>query len=165
MVFSNKLVLILTGGLFTLPVVASADDLTAGRYEVDGYVTKSTCAAPLAQGAAVSSWAYYPGANTKGLQIAAPSTSGSGGAGDASTNICFATAAIPAAGLNGASLTLNCYNNTDAGPGTLQSQRTSTFKAGDSHSTSVWQVSTTSNVIVNKKTVCNFTSDTTWTLE
>ena len=156
-----------TAGALLLSGAAMAADLPKGKYEIDGFITSSNCVAALAKGAAVDNWINYPGAGATGLILASPSTSATGGAGDASTSTCKATTAVPAGGLNGASLTLNCYADTDSGAGTtIKSKfKPATFKVGASHSSSVWQVSMTGTVVVGTTTACSFTSDTTWTLQ
>jgi hypothetical protein len=164
---STKLALAAVGALLALSGAATAADLAKGIYEIDGYITASNCGPGVPKGGAIDQWAYYPGASTAGFLIATPTTSPSGGAGDASTTTCQATTAIPSTGLAGAALTLNCFPNTDAGAGTTVSSqlRGAKFSVGASHSPSVWQVSLTSNVYVGGKLVCSYTTDSTWTQE
>jgi hypothetical protein len=149
----------------TLAGTAGAADLAKGYYEIDGYVTQSSCGSILPAGSAVDTWSHYPGATFKGMQFATSASSPSGGAGDATTTLCSTGTAIPSGGLNGATLTFNCYHDTDAGDGTLASQEKSTFTVGGSHDPSVWQVSINTTLIVNRKTVCTYTTDGTWTAE
>jgi hypothetical protein len=153
------------GALLALAGAASAADLAKGYYEIDGYVTQSSCGSILPQGSAVDTWSRYPGATVKGMQQASSATSPPGGAGDATTTVCVTGTAIPSTGLNGATLLFNCFHDTDAGDGALASQEKSTFTVGASHDPSVWQVSVNTTLIVNRKTVCTYTTDGTWTAE
>jgi hypothetical protein len=165
----HQLALSATAAVLAISGAASAADLFKGPYEINGYITQSTCGSlspSLQTGTATHAWAYYPGAGKTGFQLATPATSPTGGAGDAATQVCTTIFAVPAAGLNGAGITFSCYNDTVKGKASsAEAQLQSTFKDGASHSTSVWQVTTTSNLIVGGVTACNFTSDATWTLE
>jgi hypothetical protein len=149
--------------------IASAADMLTGYQESDGYVTQSTCGSlspSLAVGSPTDSWARYPGASKTGFTLASPGTTSSTSAGGANTNVCVATAAVPSTGLNGASLTFNCYTDTTSGPGSSPTaQLKSTFKMGASHSAQVKQVTTTSSLVINGVTACSFTADSTWTAE
>jgi hypothetical protein len=153
--------------LIALAGTASAAGLAKGYYEIDGYITQSTCGtiANLKVGTEEDQWSLFPGASAKGMQLAIPDTSSSGGAGDATSTVCLATTAIPAGGLGGATLTFDCYNDTDAGEKTLAAQLKTSFKVGASHDASVWQVSAANTLIVSGKTECTYTTDATWTVE
>jgi hypothetical protein len=148
---------------------ASAADMIKGYQDSHGYITQSTCgnlSASLKVGSPVGSWAFYPGAGKTGFVLATPATVSTGKAGSAETQVCTTAAAVPATGLNGASITFNCYADTVSGPGSSpQAQLQSKFTMGASHSADIKQVTTTANLIVNGVNLCNFTSDATWELE
>lgn len=169
MIILNKLALSAAAIVTLASTSAFAADLAKGPWEIDGYITASSCgslSSQLAKGAATDSSVEYPGASATGMVLATPSTTSSGSAGSAATNTCVATAAVPSTGLNGATLTFNCYNDTVSGPASsAQAQIKTTFKVGASHNANIKQVTSNSSLIIGGSTVCTFTSDGTWAHE
>lgn len=155
--------------LMTAATAASAADVLIGRSVENGYVTASTCgklSASLAKGTATLSYLYYPGASKTGMALVSPQTPANGAAKSASTNVCIAAGAVPAAGLNGASLTFNCYNDTASGPAAkAEAQLKSKFAVAASHLPGFKQVTVTSSLVVNGTAVCTFTSDGTYSAQ
>ena len=168
MKFSYKLGLIFSASLLSTAPAVLAADITVGNYSVMGFTTASTCGSltsSLAKGTATTATVVYPGAGKAGMVLANPATAANGKAGSGATNVCVATGKIPAAGLNGATLTFNCYDDTESGPASsAQAQLKSKFKVGASHSAAIKQVSVTSTVYVGSVAACSFTTDGTYAL-
>jgi hypothetical protein len=150
---------------------ASAADLLKGPYISFSYVTQSTCGSlspALATGSTSVSAIEYPGAGAAGMVLGSPSTTKTSKPGSASTSVCVATTNVPSGGLNGATLTYNCYGDTDSGPAAKPVAKIkSSFKVGNSHSPNLDQVTVTSSLFLgtNPAPICGFTSDGTWSLE
>jgi hypothetical protein len=167
---SYKLGLTLCTTLLAVSAAASAADIPTGTYAVSGFTTSATgseCSlAGLKKGAASDSSVIYPGAGQTKMILASPFTASTGAKGSAATNVCVAVGKVPAAGLDGASMTFNCYDDTVKGPASsAQAQLKSTFNVGASHSASVKQVTVTSKVIVGGTTFCTFSNDGTYVLQ
>jgi hypothetical protein len=100
--------------------------------------------------------------------LASPATSSTGKPGSATTTACVAKTATPSSGLNGATISFACYEDTDSGPtkspfGTIKEQ----FKIAASHVPTVEQVTTTSTLYLSTSPTptCSFTTDGTAVLE
>ena len=142
---------------------ASAADILAGNYSVTGFTTSSTCtiAGTPQKGAASNSVVIYPGAGKAGMVLANPATTKSTGAGDGATQVCVAAGKVPAAGLNGATIKFNCYNDTEAGEAkTALAKITAKFKVGPSHSSQIATVEVSSSI--TSPITCKFTSEGTY---
>jgi hypothetical protein len=154
----------------SLSAVASAADLVKGTYDVNAYVTSATgtlCAtANLKKGTAQVSSVIFPGNGQLKMILASPYTQPTGKAGSAATNVCVAAGKVPTTGLDGASMVFNCFNDTVAGPAkTAQAQLKAKFHLGASHSPSIYQVTVSSQILVNGANICTFTTDGTYTLQ
>jgi hypothetical protein len=149
---------------------ASAADLGKGPNAINGIVTQSTCGTlspTLKQGTNTLSNILYGGPGAKAT-LASPGTSSTGKPGSASTSVCVATTATPSAGLNGATITFNCYGDTLSGPAASpQAKIKATFKIGASHDPSVKQINTVSSLFLGASPTptCSFTTDGTAVLE
>jgi hypothetical protein len=147
---------------------AIAADIPKGVYLAEGYTTSSTCgslSSSLKQGSASVASIEYAGAGQK-MTLVNPATSPTGKAGSAMSNVCVSTGNVPSTGLNGASLTFACYEDTASGPASsAEAQLKSKFKVGASHSADIKQVTVTSAVVVGGITACTFTTDATYALQ
>jgi hypothetical protein len=149
---------------------ASAADLAKGTNAVNAVITQSTCGAlssSLKQGSTSLSNILFPGPGAK-ASVVSPSTSSTGKAGSATTTVCVAKTNTPSTGLNGATISFACYQDTDSGPakspvGTIKEK----FKIGASHAATVEQITTTSTLYVGASPTpaCSFTTDGTAVLE
>jgi len=142
---------------------ASAADILAGNYSVTGFTTSSTCTftGTPQKGGVSNSTVVYPGAGKAGMILANPATTKTSSAGSGATQVCVAASAVPAAGLNGATLNFNCYNDTESGPAkSVLAKLTAHFKVGASHSTQIRTVEVTTTI--TSPISCKFTSDGTY---
>jgi hypothetical protein len=146
---------------------ASAADLRKGNNSINAFVTQSTCGTlspTLKRGVNILSNILYGGPRTK-VTLAAPGTSATGKPGSASSSLCVATTATPAGGLNGATITFNCFGDTLSGPAkSPQAKIRVNFKIGASHSASVNQINTVITLFVPAtaaKATCSYTDDGT----
>jgi len=149
--------------LATASGAASAADILAGNYSVSGFTTSSTCTitGTPQKGAASNSVVVYPGAGKAGMILANPATTKSSGVGDGATQVCVAAGKVPAAGLNGATINFNCYNDTEAGAAkSALAKITAKFKVGATHSTQVATVEVSSTI--TSPISCKFTSEGTY---
>lgn len=167
---SHQLGLTAVVGTLSLSVVASAADLVKGTYDSSTYITSasgSLCStANLTKGTAQNSTVIFPGAGQPKMVLASPYTASTGKVGSASTNVCVATAKVPTTGLDGKTLTFNCYADTVNGPASsAQAQLKAKFDIGASHSPSVYQVTVHSQILLNGANVCTFTTDGTYALQ
>jgi hypothetical protein len=143
---------------------ASAADLLAGNYSVNGYTTSSNCpklpGSPQKGDASIAT-VVYPGAGKAGLILANPATQSTSRAGSGATEVCVAATRVPAAGLNNATIAFKCYNDTEAGPAkTILAQFSAHFKVGASHTPQVQTVEVTTSLI--RPIACKFTNDATY---
>ena len=142
---------------------ASAADILAGNYSVSGFTTSSTCtiAGTPQKGTASNATVVYPGAGKAGMVLANPATTKTSSAGGGATQVCVAAGKVPAAGLNGATIAFNCYNDTETGPaGSALAKLSAHFKVGASHSTQVATVEVTTTI--TSPISCKFTNDGTY---
>lgn len=146
---------------------ASAADLAKGNNTVNAFITQTTCGTlspTLKKGVNILSNILYNGPNTK-VTLAAPGTLATGKAGSASTSVCVATTPTPAAGLDGATVTFNCYADTLAGPTKApQAKIQVKFDIGASHAPTVKQINTVIALFVPAtatKATCKYTDDGT----
>ena len=150
---------------------ASAADLGKGTNAITAVITQSTCGSlspALKQGTSIVSDILFGGPGTK-VTLASAGTSSTGKPGSASSSICVATTATPAAGLNGATITFNCFGDTLSGPAkSPQAKIQVKFKIGASHAASVNQINTFISLFVPAtatKPLCNYTDDGTAVVE
>ena len=146
---------------------ASAADIAAGNYSAIGFITSSSCpkiAGSPQQGDPSTATIVYPGAGKAGMELLNPATLSSSKPGTGATQVCIAAGKVPAAGLNGATIQFNCYNDTEAGPAkTVLAVFSAHFKVGASHST---QAATTEvTATLSKPLPCKFTTDATYAHE
>jgi hypothetical protein len=142
---------------------ASAADIAAGNYSVSGFTTSSTCTitGTPQKGAASNSTVVYPGAGKGGMILANPATTAKSTAGSGATQVCVAQSKVPTAGLNGATLNFNCYDDTETGPAkTVLAKITAKFKVGASHSPQIATVEVSSSI--TSPISCKFTSEGTY---
>ena len=142
---------------------ASAADILAGNYSVSGFTTSSTCtlAGTPQKGTASNATVVYPGAGKAGMILANPATTKSTAAGGGATQVCVAAGNVPAAGLNGATIAFNCYNDTETGPAkTVLAKLSAHFKVGASHSPQVRTVEVATTI--TSPISCKFTNDGTY---
>jgi hypothetical protein len=147
-----------------------AADIAKGTYDVTGIVTAAASAnctaAGLKKGSAATSTIIYPGAGQLKMTLASPFTAPTGKPGSAATYVCIAVGKVPATGLNGASITFNCWNDTVRGPAkTPTAQIRAKYTVGASHSPSVSQVTAVSSIIVGGKNFCTYTTDSSYILQ
>lgn len=144
---------------------ASAADILVGNYSVTGFTTSSNCAAitGIKKGGASNSTVVYPGADKAGLILANPATASTTAAGKGVTEVCVAATKVPAAGLNGATIAFNCFEDTETGPAAIAVAKiTAHFKIGATHSTQLHTVEVTSSITSPAALACKFTSDGTY---
>lgn len=149
---------------------ASATDLGHGTNGVFSVVTQSTCGAlssSLKTGSVVLSTIEYPGPG-KVASLISPGTTSTSKPGSATTSVCIGKAPVPAAGLNGATISFACYQDTSSSEAksaaaTIKSQ----FKIGASHQVGVEQATITSSLYIGTAATptCTFTSDGTIVLQ
>jgi hypothetical protein len=142
---------------------ASAADIAIGNYSVSGFTTSSTCtiAGTPKKGTASDSTVVYPGAGKAGMILANPATTSTTKAGGGDTEVCVAAGKVPAAGLNGATIAFNCYEDTEAGPAkTVLAKLSAKFKVGASHSPQVSTVEVATTI--TSPISCKFTSEGTY---
>ena len=141
---------------------ASAADILVGNYSVNGFTTSSTCtvAGTPQKGQSSNATVVYPGAGKAGMILANPATTNKSAAGSGATQVCVATGKVPAAGLNGATMSFKCYNDTETGPGGSLATITSKFKVGASHSPQIRTVEVTTTIPILGN--CKFTNDGTY---
>jgi len=143
---------------------ASAADILVGNYSVNGFTTSTTCPAGSGtptKGAVSIATVIYPGAGKAGMVLANPATTAKSAAGTGATQVCVATGKVPAAGLNNATMTFKCYNDTEKGPATGPlATITSKFKVGASHSPQIRTVEVTTTIPILGN--CHFTNDGTY---
>jgi hypothetical protein len=90
--------------------------------------------------------------------LANPATTKSTAAGKGVSQVCVATAKVPAAGLNNAPLT--CYDDTEAGPSkTVLAKFSAKFKVGATHMPQIVTVGVAATV--TSPISCKFTTDGT----
>lgn len=167
---SHKLGLTAVAGTLSISALASAAGLVKGAYDSNTYITSasgSICSAGgLAKGKAQSSTVIFPGNGQPKMVLASPFTSSTGKVGSASTNVCVSTAKVPATGIDGKTLTFNCYADTVNGPASSpQAQLKAKFDVGASHSPSIFQVTVHAQILLNGVNGCTFTTDGTWALQ
>lgn len=141
---------------------ASAADILAGNYTVNGFTTSSTCTIPGSpqKGDASTATIVYPGAGKAGMILANPATTKSSAAGKGTTQVCVATGKVPAAGLNGATIPFTCYDDSEAGPSkTVLAKLSAKFKVGATHSPQLVTVGVTATL--TSPISCKFTTDGT----
>jgi len=144
---------------------ASAADIAIGNYSVSDFTTSSNCkiAGEPMKGDASNSTVVYPGAGKSGLILANPATTSTTKAGAGATEVCVAASKVPAAGLNGATIAFNCYNDTETGPAkTVLAKLTAKFKVGESHSPQVATVEVATSITSPAVAACKFTSEGTY---
>jgi hypothetical protein len=167
--YSYQLYLAVPSLLAAFTGAASAADIEKGTYAADSFYTASTCGTlspTLKKGAPSLSTVEYPGAGKLGMVLASPATAATGKAGSASTSVCVATTAVPAKGLDGATLTFNCFTDTTAGLAKKPSaQLKATFNIGASHSAAIKQVTVIGTLIITKTLSCKITTDGTYSLD
>lgn len=142
---------------------ASAADILAGNYSVSGFTTSSTCTIPGTpqKGGASNATVVYPGAGKAGMILANPATTSSSSAGSGTTQVCVAASAVPAAGLNNATINFNCYNDAETGPSkTVLAKLQAHFKVGASHTPQVATVEVATSI--TSPITCKFTTDGTY---
>ncbi len=164
-----KLSLTASAMFMSISAAASAADIPKGTYGVNGFITSSTCeslSSALKKGTAAVSSVIYPGAGQLKMTLANPQTASTSKAGGAATEVCVAVVKVPAAGLDNANLTFNCYSDTVDGPAkSVLAQLKSKFNVGLSHATGVASVTVTSSLIVGGSALCKFTTDGTYSLQ
>jgi len=141
---------------------ASAADILAGNYSVNGFTTSSNCTLPGSpqKGQASTATIVYPGAGKAGMILANPATTNKSTAGKGITQVCVANGKVPAAGLNNATIAFTCYDDTEAGPSkTFLAKFTAHFKVGATHTPQVATVGFTATV--TSPVSCKFTTDGT----
>jgi hypothetical protein len=142
---------------------ASAADILVGNYAVNGFTTSSTCtiAGTPQKGQISNATVVYPGAGKAGMILANPATTNKSAAASGATQVCVAAGKVPAAGLNGATIAFNCYNDTEAGPAkTVLAKLSAKFKVGASHSPQVATVEVATTI--TSPISCKFTNDGTY---
>ncbi|HTJ65144.1 MAG TPA: hypothetical protein VL899_15180 [Alphaproteobacteria bacterium] len=167
---SHKLGLTAIVGTLSAAAMAPAADLVKGTYDSSTYVTSASgnlCGtAGLTKGTAQTSTVVFPGNGQPKMVLASPYTSSKGSVGSASTNVCVATAKVPTTGIDGKTLSFNCYADTVNGPAkSAQAVLKAKFDVGASHSTSIYQVTVHSQILVNGTNICSFTTDGTYALQ
>src|ERR1700761_8854496 len=97
---------------------ASAADIAAGTYSVNGFTTSSNCTIPGSpqKGQPSTATIVYPGAGKTGMILANPPPPAKSAAGKGVTQVCVASGKVPATGLNKATIPFTCYDDTEAGP-------------------------------------------------
>jgi len=143
--------------------VASAADILAGNYSVNGFTTSSTCtlAGTPQKGQASNATVIYPGAGKSGMILANPATTNKSAAASGATQVCVAAGKVPAAGLNGATIAFNCYNDTEKGPAkTVLAKLSAKFTVGASQTTQVATVEVATSI--TSPISCKFTNDGTY---
>lgn len=141
---------------------ASAADILAGNYSVNGFTTSSNCTLPGSpqKGQASTATIVYPGAGKAGMILANPATTKSTAAGKGVSQVCVAAGKVPATGLNGATIPFTCYDDTEAGPAKSPLAKFSAkFKVGATHSPQIVTVGFTATV--TSPMSCRFTTDGT----
>jgi hypothetical protein len=141
---------------------ASAADIAVGTYSVNGFTTSSTCTIPGSpqKGEVNTATIIYPGAGKAGMILANPATTKTSKAGSGATQVCVAAGKIPATGLNNATVTFNCYNDTEAGEAkTPLATIKAKFKVGATHTPQIVTVGLTATV--TSPVSCKFTTDGT----
>ena len=150
--------------------VASAADIAKGTYGINAIVTKSSCGtlSPLLkQGATTLTDILYAGTTGK-ASLVSPGTTSTSKAGTATTQTCLATKATGGTGLNGATITFECYQDTNSGPSKSPLAKiVAKFKVGATHVASADSVTVTSNLYVGSAAAptCAFTTDGTMVLQ
>ncbi len=164
-----KISLTASAMFLAMSAAASAADIPKGTYGVNGYITASTrenLSPSLKKGTASPATVIYPGAGQLKMTLADPQTTSTSKAGGAATEVCVAVGKVPAAGLDIANITFNCYGDTVSGPGkSVLAQLKSKFNVGLSHAVGVASVTITSSVVVGGSALCKFTSDGTYALQ
>jgi hypothetical protein len=149
---------------------ASAADIAKGLYGINAIVTKSSCGtlSPLLkQGATTLTDILYAGTTGK-ASLVSPGTTSTSKAGSATTQTCLATKATGGTGLNGATVTFSCYQDTASGPASSPLAKIQAkFKVGATHVAQAHSVTVTSNLYVGSSPTptCAFTTDGTMVLE
>ena len=160
----NSITLGLTACSLTIAAsgAASAADILAGNYSVNGFTTSSTCTIPGSpqKGQASTATIVYPGAGKAGMILANPATTKTSTAGKGTTQVCVASGKVPAAGLNNATIPFTCYDDTEAGPSkTVLAKLSAKFKVGATHTPQIATVGVTATV--TSPISCKFTTDGT----
>ncbi len=149
---------------------ASAADIAKGTYAINAIVTKSSCGTlspQLKTGVTTLTNILYAGAGAK-ASLVSPGTTSTSKPGTATTQACVAAAATPAAGLNGATVTFNCYQDTSSGEAkSAIAKIQAKFKVVPTHVPSANSLTVTSNLFVGSSPTptCAFTTDGTMVLE
>jgi len=141
---------------------ASAADILAGNYSVNGFTTSSTCTIPGSpqKGQVSTATIVYPGAGKAGMILANPATTKTSTAGKGTTQVCVANGKVPAAGLNNATIAFTCYDDTEAGPSkTVLAKLSAKFKVGATHTPQLVTVGVTATL--TSPISCKFTTDGT----
>ena len=150
--------------------VASAADIAKGTYGINAIVTKSSCGSLsplLRQGATTLTDILYAGVTGK-ASLVSPGTTSASKAGSATTQTCLAAKATGGSGLNGATVTFSCYQDTASGPAKSPLAKiVAKFKVGATHVPSAHSVTVTSNLYVGSSPTptCAFTTDGTMNLQ
>jgi hypothetical protein len=167
--------------LLAVSGLASADNAARNTYQTNGYTVSTSDLAGgaicnafgLKVGAPSSSTIAYPGAGGLAGSFTLISTGTSPAAnttGSGVTSVCLSQGAVPSTGLDGATITFSCYENSSAQsapPATPAATIVTTFaaaKTSDPVAGRTVNVEAVSALTVGTST-CNFTSDTTWTSE
>ena len=150
--------------------IASAADVAKGTYGINAIVTKSSCGSLsplLKQGSTTLTDILYAGTAGKAALVS-PGTTSTSKAGSATTQTCLATKATGGTGLNGATITFSCYQDTASGPAKSPLAKIQAkFKVGATHVASAHSVTVTSNLYVGSSPAptCAFTTDGTMVLQ
>ncbi len=139
---------------------ASAADILVGNYSVTGFTTASTCkiTGTPQKGQSSNATVVYPGAGKVGMILANPATAANTAAGKGATEVCVATGKIPAAGLNGATISFKCYSDSETADSSLATI-TSKFTVGPSQTPQIHTVKVVTSIPLAN---CSFTTEGTY---